>query len=206
MADKSTYQVPQEIRSAVRANTPTIKYRGTAKIADSAVLAPSCQITGDVELGEDCVVFANAVIRADSDKVVIGPETNVQECCVLHENNGNPLVVGAHCTLGHGCILHSCTLGDNTMVGMNAVVLDGAVLGKNCAVAAGAVVLSSMVAPDNSLIAGVPAKVVKTMDQTQVDKVSTETAEINLCEGARMLAEGLMLHPTPELLKKIGAL
>ena len=202
---EKTYYVDPKIIAKVEREKPDIAYRGSAVIPDSCYLSPDCQICGEAILGEEVIVFYGSVIRADSEAMHIGSQTNIQEHCMLHANSGNPLTIGEHCTVGHGAILHGCTIGDNTMVGMNAVVLDGAKIGNNCAVAAGAVVSSSMDAPDGSLLIGVPARIAKTMSDEQIVNTCTEVAELNIMEAKRMLAENLMSHPTPELLEKIGA-
>lgn len=128
-------------------------------------IAPGAVVTGDVQLGENVSVWYGAVLRGDSGSICVGEGTNIQERCILHEKT----TVGKHCTIGHGAIIHGCTLGDNCLVGMGAIILDGAVLGDNCLVGAGAVVTGKMDAPAGSLLLGSPAKVVKPLTQAQID-------------------------------------
>ncbi len=125
----------------------------------SALVFPGAVAVGDVTLGEDCSVWYNAVLRADEAPIVIGPGSNIQDNAVLHTTTGHPLTVGRDVTVGHGAILHSCAVGDNTLIGMGAIVLDDAVIGKNCIVAAGALVTGRTVIPDGSMVMGSPAKV-----------------------------------------------
>jgi carbonic anhydrase/acetyltransferase-like protein (isoleucine patch superfamily) len=138
-------------------------YRGiTPKIDPSAFVAESAQIIGDVVVGKQCSVWFNAVIRADVNYIRIGDRTNIQDGCLLHVRHEQyPLIVGADVTVGHGAILHACTIQDYCLVGMGAVILDDARLGHHTLVAAGAVVLEHTVVPEGVLVAGVPAKVMR---------------------------------------------
>ena len=122
-----------------------------------AYLAPNATVVGDVILGKDASIWYGAVLRGDCGTITVGDETNIQEHCVLHEKT----TLGSHCTIGHGAIVHGCTIGDRCLVGMGAVILDGAVLGDDCIVGAGALVTGKMDAPAGSLLLGSPAKVVK---------------------------------------------
>lgn len=125
----------------------------------STMIFPGAVVVGDVKLGENCSVWYNAVIRADEDAIVIGDGTNIQDNAVLHVTTGLPLTLGRNVTVGHGAILHSCAVGDDSLIGMGATVLDGAVIGKGCLIAAGAVVTPRSVIPDGSMVMGAPGKV-----------------------------------------------
>ena len=132
---------------------------------DSKVYAaPDAVITGDVVLGENVNIWYGAVLRGDDGRITVGAGTNIQDRCVLHEQT----VLGKNCTVGHGAIIHGCTIGDNTLVGMGAIVLTGAVIGSNCVIGAGALVTGKTVAPDGSLLLGSPAKVVKPVTAEQI--------------------------------------
>lgn len=128
-------------------------------------IAPGAVVTGQVQLGEHVNIWYGAVLRGDCGKITIGDNTNIQEGCILHEET----TVGKGCTIGHGAIIHGCKIGDNCLVGMGAIVLDGAVIGDDCLVAAGALVTGKMDAPAGSLIMGNPAKVVKEMTPEQIE-------------------------------------
>lgn len=130
-------------------------------------LAPSAVIVGDVTLEENVNIWHGAVLRGDMGPIRIGKDSNIQDQCVLHE----AVTVGCGCSIGHGAILHGCTVGDHCVVGMGAIILNGAVLGKHCLVGAGAVVTGKMDAPEGSLILGNPAKVVKPLTQEQIDYI-----------------------------------
>ena len=120
-------------------------------------IAPNATVVGDVTLGENVSIWYGAVLRGDHGAIVVGDGSNIQDNCVLHEHT----VIGKNCTVGHGAIVHGCTIGDNTVVGMGSIVLTGAVIGENCVIGAGAVVTGKMVAPAGSVLLGNPAKVVK---------------------------------------------
>ncbi|NOY11453.1 MAG: gamma carbonic anhydrase family protein [Archaeoglobi archaeon] len=139
-------------------------------IADTAV------IKGDVEIGDDSSVWFNAVIRGDLDKVVIGRRTNVQDNAVIHVDEGFPTVVGDNVTIGHSAVVHGCRISDNVLVGMNAVVLNGAEIGKYSIVGAGAVVTGKKF-PERSLIHGVPAKVVREITDQEMELIERSWKE-----------------------------
>ena len=133
----------------------------------TAYIAPGAVVVGDVVLEEDVSIWYNAVLRGDSGTIRVGRGTNIQDNCVIHEKT----VIGEYCTIGHGAIVHGCTIGSNTMVGMGAIILTGAVIGENCLIGAGALVTGKMNAPDGSLILGNPAKVVKPVSDAQIQEI-----------------------------------
>lgn len=134
-------------------------------------IAPNAAVIGDVELGHDTSVWFSAVIRADNDSIVIGDGSNIQECAVLHVDPGVPLTIGKNVTVGHKAMLHGCAIDDGSLIGMNAVVLNGAKIGKNCLIGANALVTENSVIPDNSLVLGSPGKVVKTLSDTAASQM-----------------------------------
>lgn len=138
---------------------------------DTNYIAPGAQVIGNVSLGENTSVWHNAVIRADHRKIVIGANSNVQDNATLHIEVENDLSIGDYVTVGHNAVVHGCVVGDNTMIGMGAIVMTGAVIGKNCIIGAGAVVTEKKVIPDNSLVMGIPGKI--------VGDVSVQQAEYN---------------------------
>lgn len=131
-------------------------------------VADGAKIIGDVKLGDNCSVWYNAVIRADVSPVVIGDGSNVQDCCVIHGEAGTPTVIGSGVSVGHGAILHSCEIGDNTLVGMGAIVLNRAKIGKNCIIGAGALITQNTVVPDNSMYLGSPAKFFRSLTAEEI--------------------------------------
>lgn len=125
----------------------------------SAWVADDATLVGATTIGAQASVWYTVVVRADGDAITVGPRSNVQDGCVLHTDAGLPLTIGSGVSVGHRAVLHGCTIEDDVLVGMGAVVLNGAVIGAGSLVAAGAVVLEGTVVPPGSLVAGVPAKV-----------------------------------------------
>lgn len=132
-------------------------------VMTGAYVAPNATVVGDVTLSQDVSVWYGAVLRGDSGAITVGEGTNIQEHCVLHEKT----VIGKQCTVGHGAIVHGCRVGDRCLIGMGAIILDGAVLGDDCIVGAGALVTGKTDAPAGSVLLGSPAKVVKEVSEAQ---------------------------------------
>ena len=132
-------------------------------------IAQGAVLCGDVKMGDRVSIWYNAVIRGDMAPITIGDESNVQECAVLHVSENMPLTIGKGVTVGHGAILHSCTIGDNSLIGMGAIVLDGAKIGKNCIIGAGALVTGGTEIPDGSLVIGSPGKVRREMTEAEIE-------------------------------------
>src|SRR5699024_6964006 len=137
--------------------------------AETAFVAPNATLVGQVSLAESASVFYGAVLRGDMDSITIGERSNIQDGCVVHTDAGFPAVVGAGVSVGHRAVLHGCTVEDDCLIGMGAVVLNGAVVGAGSLVAAGAVVTEGMQIPPGSLVAGVPAKVRKELDEDGIE-------------------------------------
>lgn len=128
-------------------------------------LAPDAHVIGRVRLAADVGIWFGAVLRGDNEWITIGKGSNIQEGCVLHTDLGFPLSVGSSCTIGHRAILHGCTIGENSLIGMGATVLNGTKVGRNSLVGANALLTEGKEFPDNSLIIGAPARVVRTLDE-----------------------------------------
>jgi carbonic anhydrase/acetyltransferase-like protein (isoleucine patch superfamily) len=137
-------------------------------IADSAWVADSAQVMGNVTLGADSSVWFGAIIRGDMDSITVGAGTNIQDGSVLHADDNMPLTIGENVTVGHQVMLHGCTIGDGSLIGIQAVVLNGAKIGKNCLVGAGALVTEGKEFPDGSMILGSPAKAVRQLSEAQL--------------------------------------
>ena len=127
-------------------------------------VAPGAHVMGHVVIGAGVGIWFGAMLRGDNEPLVIGEGTNIQENCVLHTDMGYPLTIGRDCTIGHTAILHGCTIGDGSLIGMGATVLNGAVIGEGCLIGAGALVTEGKVIPDGSLVMGSPGKVVRSLD------------------------------------------
>jgi carbonic anhydrase/acetyltransferase-like protein (isoleucine patch superfamily) len=139
----------------------------TPMVPTSAWIAENAQVVGNVELAADVNVWFGVVIRGDNETIRIGERTNIQDGSVLHSDHGRPLTIGADVTVGHQVMLHGCTIGDGSLVGIGAVVLNGARIGKGCIVGAGALVTEGKEFPDGSMILGSPAKVVRSLSDQQ---------------------------------------
>ena len=127
-------------------------------------VAPNAILIGKVKLAANASVWFGAVLRGDNELIVVGENSNVQDGCVLHTDMGAPLTIGENCTIGHRAILHSCTIGDNSLVGMGATILNHAKIGRNCLIGANALIAEGKIIPDNSLVIGMPGKVVRELD------------------------------------------
>jgi len=159
------------------------------QLGDGAWVADSAQVIGAVELGPNASVWFGAVIRGDTETIRIGRNSNIQDLSVCHADMGMPLTIGDNVTIGHQVMLHGCTVGDNSLIGIQAVVLNGAKIGRNCIVGAGSVVTEGKEFPDNSLIIGSPAKVVRTLDEAAAAKLA-QSAQ-HYVENAQRYARGL---------------
>ena len=137
-------------------------------IATSAWIAPSAMVIGNVRLERDASVWFGAVLRGDIEHIHIGEGSNIQDNAILHTDSGFPLTLGGFCTVGHKAMLHGCTFGENSLVGIGATVLNGATIGKNCIIGAHALVTEGKVIPDNSLVIGTPAKIVRELSAEEI--------------------------------------
>lgn len=158
-------------------------------IDPTAWVAPGCQIVGKVTLAVEASVWFGVTMRGDNERITVGPGSNVQDSCVLHTDIGYPLTIGAGCTVGHKAMLHGCTIGDNTLIGMGATVLNGAVIGRDCLIGAGALVTENKVIPDGSLVMGAPGRVVRQLDAAAIDGL--RLAAVNYQKNARRFRAGL---------------
>lgn len=134
----------------------------------AAFVAENATVRGDVTVGKGSSIFFGAVVRTELVPITIGENTNIQDNCILHTDAGFPLTVGSGCTIGHGSILHGCTVGDNTLIGMGTTVLNGAVIGRDCIVGAGSLVPQGMVIPDGSMAFGSPAKIRRPLTEEEI--------------------------------------
>jgi carbonic anhydrase/acetyltransferase-like protein (isoleucine patch superfamily) len=152
-------------------------------------VAPDAHVIGRVRLGRDVGIWFGAVIRGDNELIEIGEGTNIQEGAMLHTDQGAPLAVGSGCTIGHHAILHGCTIGENTLIGMRATVLNHARIGANSLVGAGALVTEGKEYPDNSLIVGAPAKAIRVLDEAAIERLRWSSR--HYIENWQRFAKGL---------------
>src|SRR6185312_2575296 len=169
---------------------PIYRLHGDApRIPDSAYVAPEAVLIGRVTLGEHACVLPCAVIRGDNESITIGDNSNVQDGAVLHVDPGFPMTVGTYVTIGHQAMLHGCTIGDGSLIGIQAIILNNARIGRDCLVAAGALVLQGKVFADRSLIVGAPARVARQL--TEADLVSLRRAAEVYVERGNAFKAGL---------------
>ena len=126
-------------------------------------------LAGQIRFGKNCSVWYNAVIRADKAAIEIGDNVNIQDNCVVHVDEGHAVCIGNNVTVGHSAIVHGCSIGENSLVGMGAIIMNDAVIGKNCIIGAGSLVTKGVVIPDNSLAFGRPAKIVRQVTEEEIE-------------------------------------
>jgi carbonic anhydrase/acetyltransferase-like protein (isoleucine patch superfamily) len=160
-----------------------VRAEGEYFIADSAV------VIGNVLLRRNASVWFNAVIRGDNELITIGEDSNVQDGSVLHTDPGSPIVIGTCVTIGHKVMLHGCTIGDNSLIGINSVVLNGAKIGRNCLIGANALITEGKEIPDNSMVMGAPGKVVRELTPQQIEGL--RRSALHYVENARRFKRDL---------------
>ncbi len=158
------------------------------RIAESAWIADSAQVMGNVELEEGASVWFGALIRGDTEVIRIGRGSNIQDLSVLHADVGKPLIVGQDVTVGHSVVLHGCTIGDGSLIGIGAVVLNGARIGKSCLVGAGALITEDKEFADGSMILGSPARVVRQLSVEKIEELRRSAR--NYVDNARRFRDG----------------
>jgi carbonic anhydrase/acetyltransferase-like protein (isoleucine patch superfamily) len=159
------------------------------RVPANSWVAPSAELIGDVQLGEEVGVWFGAVVRADNTPIVLGARTNIQEGAMLHSDPGSPLTLGEECTVGHHAILHGCTLGNRVLVGMGAIVLNDAIIPDDCLVGAGALVTEGKTFPPGSLIIGSPAKVARELSPEMIEGL--KRSALGYAERQARFARGL---------------
>jgi carbonic anhydrase/acetyltransferase-like protein (isoleucine patch superfamily) len=156
----------------------------TPDLAGTSFVAPGARIVGAVTLHEGASVWYNAVLRADGDTITVGAGSNLQDNVSVHVDAGAPVVIGQNVSVGHNAVVHGCTIGDGSLIGMGSVILSGAVIGEGCLIAGGAVVLEGSVIPPGSLVAGVPGKVRRELTEQERQGI-LRNAEVYRAHSAR---------------------
>lgn len=141
-------------------------------IHESCFIAENATVIGRVKINKNSSIWFGTVVRGDSSDIIIGENTNIQDNCTIHVNDGQPTTIGNNVTAGHGAIIHACTIGNNVLIGMGAIVLDGAEIGDNVIIGAGAVVPPYKKIPSNSMVLGMPAKVVRELTDEDREAIS----------------------------------
>ncbi|MEZ5653861.1 MAG: gamma carbonic anhydrase family protein [Burkholderiaceae bacterium] len=164
------------------------------QIDESAFLAPGCHVAGQVFIGGDSGIWFGVVIRGDNEPIRIGARSNVQENSVMHVDTGHPLTVGDDVTIGHLAMLHGCTIGNGSLIGIKAVVMNGATIGEHSLIGAGALVTEGKQIPPRSLVMGAPGKVVRELTDAEVARL--QLSADSYVERARLYRQRLALIPT----------
>lgn len=145
-----------------------LEYNGNSpEIDESCFIAEGAQIIGRVTLKGNANIWFGTVIRGDVNYIVVGEGTNIQDNCVVHTDSNNPTIVGSNVTVGHSAILHACTIENDVLIGMGAIILDGAVIGKNVIIGAGSLIPPGKIIPSNSLVMGSPGKVIRQLSDDE---------------------------------------
>lgn len=161
----------------------------TVELHDTSWVAPGASLIGHVRLEARASVWFGAVLRGDNELILIGEDSNVQDCSVLHTDMGSPLTLGKGVTIGHKVMLHGCSIGDFSLVGINSVILNGARIGKHCLIGANTLITEGKEIPDGSVVMGSPGKVVRTLDEGQ--KRLLEVSAAHYVQNAARYARGL---------------
>jgi len=143
----------------------------TPQIGERVLVAPGAVVIGKVTLGDDCAIFPNVVIRADINAIIVGKRTNIQDNTTLHVADDYAVILGDDITIGHNAVIHACTIEDNCLIGMGAIIMNGSVIRKNSIVGAGALVTDGSQFPEGSLIFGSPAKLIRPLRPEEIEKV-----------------------------------
>lgn len=159
------------------------EFSGKYYVADSAT------VVGKVKLGHQASVWFGAVVRGDVDSITIGDETNIQDCSVLHVDMGSPLKIGKRVTVGHACVLHGCTIGDESLIGIKSVILNGAKIGSNCLIGANTLITENKVIPDGSLVVGSPGRVIRELTIEEIEAIKANAR--HYVENAESYRSGL---------------
>jgi len=160
------------------------------EVAEDAWVAPDANLIGRVVLEAQASVWFGSTLRGDNEEIRVGAGSNLQENTVCHTDMGYPLVIGPGCTIGHKVMLHGCTIGANSLIGMGATILNGAKIGNNCLIGAGALITENKEIPDGSLVMGVPGKVVRSLDEAAIEGL--KRSALGYQANAKRFAAGLV--------------
>ena len=154
----------------------TEELQSKVKVGKDVFIAANATLIGDITLGDNCSVWYGAILRADADKIIVGARTNIQDGVIFHTDPGVTITVGEENIIGHGAIIHGCTIGNHNLIGIRATILNGAKVGNCCIIGAHALVTEDMVVPDYSMVLGVPGKVVKTLPAEIIERMKLGAA------------------------------
>ncbi|MCV2881100.1 gamma carbonic anhydrase family protein [Actibacterium sp. XHP0104] len=160
------------------------------ELDDDCWVAPDANLIGKIVVKADATVWFGCTLRGDNEPITVGQGSNVQENCVLHTDWGFPLTIGRDCTIGHKVMLHGCTIGDESLIGMGATVLNGAKIGKNCLIGAGALIPQGKEIPDGSMVIGAPGKIVRQLSDEEIEGLRASARGYQ--ENGRRFRNGLV--------------
>lgn len=160
------------------------------QLPEKYYIAPSAAVIGNVALGKNVSIWFNAVIRGDSELIIIGEDCNIQDGAILHTDPGYPMTLGKGVTVGHKAMLHGCNVGDYSLIGINAVILNGAKIGSHCVIGANALVTENMEIPDGSLVMGSPAKIKRNLSSDQQQALEIQAQ--HYVQNGRRFKQGLV--------------
>lgn len=170
-----------------------LPYEGVMpEVAEGVFLAPGSWVIGKVRLEQGVSIWYNAVVRGDLEHITIGENTNIQDNCTVHIGTGKPTCIGSFVSVGHGSIIHACTVEDYCLIGMNAAIMDGAHVGEGCIIGAGAVVSPDSVIPPYSIVVGVPGKVIKSVDPATTKEARRQQTQryLNAAKNHQKMLQG----------------
>lgn len=159
------------------------------QIHSNSFIAPGAVVLGDVTISENCSIWYNTTVRANRASITVGAGSNIQDNAVVHVDEGYPVRIGEYVTIGHGAIIHGCSIGNDSLIGMGAILLNGAQIGKNCIIGAGALVTQNMIIPDHSMVIGSPAKVIRQITPDEVAS-NRRNANVYIQESGSLLSAG----------------
>lgn len=146
-------------------------------ISKDAWIAPDARLAGNITLKAGASIWFHCTLRAETEPVIIGEDTNIQDNSVVHTDPGCPVILGDRVTVGHGCILHGCQVGEESLIGMGSILLNGVQIGRHCLIGAGSLVTQNTVIPDGSLVMGSPAKVIRPITPAQAEDILANAEE-----------------------------
>lgn len=159
------------------------------QIHSNSFIAPGAVVLGDVTISENCSIWYNTTVKANRASITVGAGSNIQDNAVVHVDEGYPVRIGEYVTIGHGAIIHGCSIGNDSLIGMGAILLNGAQIGKNCIIGAGALVTQNMIIPDHSMVIGSPAKVIRQITPDEVAS-NRRNANVYIQESGSLLSAG----------------
>lgn len=189
-----TYTVSEAIRSYSREHAEKACF-SAIRLHPESRISPDANLIGKITIGKDASVFAGALLRGDYETITIGEQTTIEDGVVIHGGLGHAVTIGEHTTIGHHCMIHGCTIGDNTLVGMNSCIMNGAVVGNNCLIGAGSLITQDTVIPDRWMAFGTPARLIRELNDEEIESLITVGAESYKYLSMKMEREGLLKTP-----------